>query len=216
MGILFFVGGPLFVQYNYWPSGSSGNGDWLGFWGSYLGIIPSGLIAFAVASFQISNEQKRFKEQLNQTKYVENLMEISGKIRELDSVFEYGYSYQYLFKTRSEAKTFYNGLDGEELENMMKNLTNYMYEEKVFNRLATLLLDIEMMPRVRESEIYKSIYELRDKIIDLSNWFVHINSERVPVGEGENAYISLVDKYKSCNEQHRKVLKQIADEAYAI
>lgn len=34
------------------------HGDWLGFWGSYLGIIPSGLIAYAVAKVQIDQQRK--------------------------------------------------------------------------------------------------------------------------------------------------------------
>ncbi|MGL5899822.1 MAG: hypothetical protein ACRCZW_09225, partial [Lactobacillaceae bacterium] len=57
LGVVIFVGGPLFVQYTYWPQGTTGHGDWLGFWGSYLGIIPSGLIAYAVAWYQIDHEK---------------------------------------------------------------------------------------------------------------------------------------------------------------
>lgn len=34
------------------------HGDWMNFWGSYLGIISSGIIAFSVAKFEINNEKK--------------------------------------------------------------------------------------------------------------------------------------------------------------
>lgn len=34
------------------------SGDWLGFWGGYLGIIPSGLIAFYVSKSQILSERE--------------------------------------------------------------------------------------------------------------------------------------------------------------
>lgn len=63
LGIVVFIGGPIFVQFVRLPTGTVGNGDWLGFWGSYLGVMPAGLIAYAVAWYQIdyekSVEQKR-------------------------------------------------------------------------------------------------------------------------------------------------------------
>lgn len=62
IGVIVFVGGPLFIQYNHWPRGSNGNGDWLSFWGSYLGIIPSGLIAYYVASYQINQQVSKDRE----------------------------------------------------------------------------------------------------------------------------------------------------------
>lgn len=64
LGVIIFVGGPVFVQYNHWPKGSNGNGDWLSFWGSYLGVIPSGLIAYSVAKYQI-DDNKRSEEKNN-------------------------------------------------------------------------------------------------------------------------------------------------------
>lgn len=69
IGVIIFVVGPLLVQYNHWSLGYRGSGDWLGFWGSYLGVIPSGLIAYLVAKYQIDNnkiseEKKRFENSL--------------------------------------------------------------------------------------------------------------------------------------------------------
>ncbi|MGX7051427.1 chloride channel protein [Leuconostoc palmae] len=57
LGVIVFVVGPLFVQYNHWSLGYRGSGDWLGFWGSYLGVVPSGLIAYLVAKYQIDNNK---------------------------------------------------------------------------------------------------------------------------------------------------------------
>lgn len=37
------------------------HGDWLGFWGSYFGIIPSGLIAYAVAKYQIEKDRETYE-----------------------------------------------------------------------------------------------------------------------------------------------------------
>lgn len=43
--------------------------NWIGFWGSYLGIMPSGLIAYSVAKYQLDNnkiseEKKKFESSL--------------------------------------------------------------------------------------------------------------------------------------------------------
>lgn len=69
IGVVIFVFGPLLVQYNHWSLGYRGSGDWLGFWGSYLGVVPSGLIAYLVAKYQIDNnktleEKKKFENSL--------------------------------------------------------------------------------------------------------------------------------------------------------
>lgn len=215
LGVIIFVGGPLFVQYAHWPQGSNGNGDWLSFWGSYLGVVPSGLIAYSVARYQIENEKKSQKEQFNHTKHIENLTVISKKLRALDSVFEYGVTHQYLFKNESEAGKYFDESDGESLDNMMDNLTRYMYEAKISQKLVVLLLDIDVMPKVRKTKVYKNINELHDEMDDLSDWFSYINSGAVPSGEGKSAYIKLIDKYKNCNDTYHRALKQIADEIYS-
>lgn len=96
LGAVVFVGGPLFVQYNHWPQGAKGPGDWLSFWGSYLGVIPSGLIAFAVAKYQIECDKIRQKEHDNHNQYINNLSSVNAKLRKMDKVFEYGISNRYL------------------------------------------------------------------------------------------------------------------------
>lgn len=58
-----FVIVPVLVEY-VWDI-PSGKGDWLSFWGSYLGIIPSGLIAYFVAKYQIDKEHKFMIEEKN-------------------------------------------------------------------------------------------------------------------------------------------------------
>lgn len=73
LGVIVFVAGPLFVQYNHWPKGSNGNGDWLSFWGSYLGVIPSGLIAYCVAKVQINAAKESERLQRNENHYLNEL-----------------------------------------------------------------------------------------------------------------------------------------------
>lgn len=42
--------------------------NWIGFWGSYLGVIPSGLIAFWVARYQINQDRILSDKRQNQDK----------------------------------------------------------------------------------------------------------------------------------------------------
>lgn len=91
LGVIIFVGGPLFVQYNHWPQGSNGNGDWLSFWGSYLGIIPSGLIAFFVSknetSKQYKNELKKkidFEDLQRVISINQNLIQLTNRFTEIN------------------------------------------------------------------------------------------------------------------------------------
>lgn len=86
LGAVVFVGGPLFVQYNHWPQGTKGHGDWLSFWGSYLGVVPSGLIAYLVARYQIEkdNQAKDHDKILHSLPYFDinefNFMYTSDKV----------------------------------------------------------------------------------------------------------------------------------------
>ncbi|GMA70755.1 hypothetical protein GCM10025879_20010 [Leuconostoc litchii] len=83
LGVVIFVGGPLFVQYTHWPQGTTGHGDWLSFWGSYLGVIPSGLIAYFVVKIQIDAERHNEHLKRNEDLYIQDLREIHELINEI-------------------------------------------------------------------------------------------------------------------------------------
>lgn len=84
--LILFIAVPVALQMHLWPIYqiilflTPGNHDtWIQFWGSYLGIIPSGIIAAMVASNQVNesnrqNEKNRIDEinRISQTKIVEN------------------------------------------------------------------------------------------------------------------------------------------------
>lgn len=93
IGLIVFVGGPLFVQYTQWLPGSNGNGDWLGFWGSYLGIIPSGLIAWLVATKQINSSKENEKKNYMEKLYLEDLRKIKQYVIEWGFSGSFGYPY---------------------------------------------------------------------------------------------------------------------------
>lgn len=77
----------IFATLNGWPIKFPSPGDWVGFWGSYLGVIPSGLIAALVAGYQIKAANKQSDEARKQdliimrnTKIVDYLYEIKMSV----------------------------------------------------------------------------------------------------------------------------------------
>lgn len=88
LGVVIFVGGPLFVQYTHWPQGTTGHGDWLGFWGSYLGIIPSGLIAFIVSKNETNKQYRNdLKKQIDFEDF-QRILSINQELAKLVSQIE--------------------------------------------------------------------------------------------------------------------------------
>lgn len=74
---------PIFIQVHLWPIFpvvrylTPGNPDtWVQFWGSYLGIIPSGLIAWIVASKQIESSRENDRRNYIETLYLNDLRKI--------------------------------------------------------------------------------------------------------------------------------------------
>lgn len=77
--LILFIVTPLFIQMHWLPFYqisvflTPGNhGDWLQFWGSYFGFLPTGLITFMVLEFQFKRQESidknNFEEQLKKQK----------------------------------------------------------------------------------------------------------------------------------------------------
>ncbi|UEG66588.1 hypothetical protein GZH44_07490 [Weissella hellenica] len=80
---LAFIGIPILIQchvsivYKLAKKMTPGNqSDWIQFWGSYLGIIPSGLVAWLVASKQIESSRKNDKQNHLENMYLDDLKKI--------------------------------------------------------------------------------------------------------------------------------------------
>lgn len=63
--LIFFVAVPLVIQLHWTPFYQiaklltpGDKSDWLGFWGSYLGFIPAGLVTYVVLEFQFERQSK--------------------------------------------------------------------------------------------------------------------------------------------------------------
>lgn len=77
--LILFIVIPLFIQMHWLPFYQIGafltpgnHGDWLQFWGSYFGFIPTGVITFMVLKFQFKRQEvidkNNFDEQLKKQK----------------------------------------------------------------------------------------------------------------------------------------------------
>lgn len=92
--LIAFVSVPLAIQLHWTPVYElaklltpNNRSDWLSFWGSYLGVIPSGLIAALVAGYQIEAANKQNDEarkqdliMMRKTKIVDYLYEIKNEL----------------------------------------------------------------------------------------------------------------------------------------
>lgn len=214
LGAVVFVGGPLFVQYNHWPQGAKGHGDWLSFWGSYLGVIPSGLIAFAVAKYQIECDKIRQKEHDNHNQYINNLSSVNAKLRKMDKVFEYGISNRYLLNDEFDKVGEIGVVNDSDLKNRMYNLSDYLYKLNIFSLLDELLLDIDMMPNIRGTNIQANIKSINTEMNTASSLFSDFFREIDRVDYGCTINTKVIEHYRNAYDLYRETLGIIAKRIY--
>ena len=81
--IVLIIGIPLAIQ-RHWGAfyklalwATPGNhGNWMSFWGSYLGVISSGIIAFSVAKFEIDHSDEKERQRIIGDRYIKDLREM--------------------------------------------------------------------------------------------------------------------------------------------
>ncbi len=163
IGLIVFVGGPLFVQYNNWPQGSNGNGDWLSFWGSYLGIIPSGLIAWLVATKQIQSDRENSKIQHIESMYLDDLRQIQNILLLHNFSGQWQFPYNGLFKgslTSPEIKMFrtiFLNISGEGDKEVIK--TDKLFDVKTI---------VHGLPLSKREDIQPIVDKMCDEILELA------------------------------------------------
>lgn len=155
-----FLGIPLVIQTGSFVSNvlQKGDfvvsGDWLGFWGSYLGVLPSGVIAAAVAGYQIkaSNKQSDQSRQqeliiMRNSKLIDYCYEMKGAVSKsivvLETRIKLGdqicaeYMYEYFVSTDTA-----NIFENTNYECLKKsNNTMYFITGVLSNLMAKELLD---------------------------------------------------------------------------
>ncbi|WP_338753032.1 hypothetical protein [Leuconostoc mesenteroides] len=91
--LILFIAVPVLIQMHWWPiyplvvSITPGNHDtWIQFWGSYLGIVPSGLIAFLITKQQIQFDKEQSRKKLIIESQIETLREIVFLIHKFEDL----------------------------------------------------------------------------------------------------------------------------------
>ncbi|MCS8595179.1 hypothetical protein EFE27_04115 [Leuconostoc citreum] len=102
LGLLaFFLVIPMIIQFHWEPfyqfaklMTPGNHGDWLQFWGSYFGFIPTGLITFMVLEFQFRRQEKidarndiaQLKRQRQQFLFEREFDDLEDKIKMVDEM----------------------------------------------------------------------------------------------------------------------------------
>lgn len=73
----------ILATLNGWSIQFPSPDNWIGFWGSYLGVIPSGLIAYSVAKTQIDYQKEVDEIRREQDKKIDNLERLEKALRRL-------------------------------------------------------------------------------------------------------------------------------------
>lgn len=81
--IVLIIGIPLAIQRHWgvfyklalWATPGN-HGNWMSFWGSYLGVISSGIIAFSVAKFEIDHSNEKERQRIIGDRYIKDLREM--------------------------------------------------------------------------------------------------------------------------------------------
>lgn len=91
--LILFIAIPVTLQMHWWPIYqivlflTPGNHDtWIQFWGSYLGIVPSGLIAFLITKQQIQFDKEQSRKKLITETKIETLREIVFLIHKFEDL----------------------------------------------------------------------------------------------------------------------------------
>ncbi|WP_165314707.1 hypothetical protein [Weissella sagaensis] len=170
MMILVFIGIPVLIQlhveivYDLAKKMTPGNhSDWIQFWGSYLGIIPSGLVAWFVANKQIESSKENDKKNYLENMYLDDLKKLK------DIMLLHKFSGQWNFP-------YNNGLIGcltsDEIDMFRKYFLNIVSkdgkEEVRTDQLFEAKKIVHGLPISKRECIREDIDKLCDEILELA------------------------------------------------
>lgn len=204
----------IFAALNDWPIKFPSPGDWVGFWGSYLGVIPSGLIAALVAGYQIKAANKQSDEARKQeliimrnTKIVDYLYEIKGSVSKSKIILdtsEANLSDKFMFDYLK--KDEYN-LFGEMNLKVLMDQNNHLYF------LTGIVFDI-----VTDKKFFEGLMEYTKNLKLLQNFTMfyerEFKSEFVPNGSGDMESTKLFNEIR--DEEKLKMMIGQLDEMSKI
>ena len=211
--LLLFIAIPICIQLHWgWVYDlaiymTRGNhSDWLQFWGSYLGVIPSGLIAWLVTAKQIKSDRENSKIQHVESMYLDDLRQI----KKILLVHHFSGSWQFPYngpligtltspEIRMFRKTFLN-ISGEGDKEVIK--TDSLFDVKTIvhglplsKRKCIVAIVDEMCDQILKIAAYKpsEFQEMEDQYIDTAS---HKNDDDFQMKKFEYAEQNWTDNSK--------------------
>lgn len=190
MLVLFILIIPLLISLAmdhglFYDFGNGSDDGWLGFWGGYLGVIPSGLIAYYVARIQIDAEKKNYRDNHLIDLFLDDLREIPHNFENLNIVL----SEQQMFDFK-EKKCDKDQVQPEQVNKIVKNLHEVKKDQKVIGSI------IERMPNVKDKKLRlkKQVTSLSEAVDRLSNYNVDKLKEKTSNVTSNYDVISIDDE----------------------
>lgn len=187
-----FIFFPIIVQYTGLIHGTSGNGDWLGFWGSYLGFIPSGLIAYLVLKEQFERQSEvdknNFKKQIINQKQEYLFEQEYSSLTEVTKIIDESY----LFLKRNEytinsgevnnpkfIEDFYRQFTNQAslIDANINSIENWILESSQLNNYGKNFQDCIKRVLKSKEDLYKKRNLLQNKIALKKSYCVKIPDE---------------------------------------
>lgn len=153
----------ILSSFESWSFRFPDSSNWIGFWGSYLGIIPSGLIAWWVTSVQIESDRENSKIQHVESMYLDDLRQIQNILLLHDFSGQWQFPYNGPLKgslTSTEIKMFrmtFLNISGEGDEEVIK--TDKLFDVKTI---------AHGLPLSKREVIQPIVDKMCDEILELA------------------------------------------------
>lgn len=231
--LVFFLVIPMSIQFHWEPfyqiaklMTPGNHGNWLQFWGSYFGFIPTGLVTFMVLEFQFKRQEKidarndiaQLKRQRQEFLFEEEFDELQDKIKMVDDMTKgfliiFNSFSRYDITTNEFSKNVFNGFQDGLYTISRENMSletwarGYFTDEK--SREIKLIEDLKQkisdLNRQRECIQRKNYFNEHPEIIGSDNFKNFIPDHVAELSNGgkeltEQLRLELFQKLQSLKE----------------
>lgn len=202
----------ILSEFESWSFRFPDSSNWIGFWGSYLGFIPSGLIAFLVAKQQIDAENK-----LNILRRTEDI-----KLANLNSVYdvlmELSEWKNKLKLIDSTAESFSRG-DKNLLKKIIMNIYKLEIEKDKYRNSLPYVLKNNAKKLSKESNISRDLVILSENylsiVVDMQSIEISLQKERL-ISFDDTSLKLLLDTIKTTEQIYDESVDNILNEINEI
>ena len=147
------------------------SGDWLAFWGGYLGVMPAGIMAWWVADQQIKSDRKNSRLAYIEQKYIEDLL----KLRDIINRHSFSGKWVYPYDTYFSDIENVTKLTSEEVTCFRKMFLNISVDKDgqeiiMTDSLFDLRSIIYVLPSSQNENIKQSVDLMCDNILLLAQY----------------------------------------------